>query len=141
MCCAVCCRIPVSLYAGMALAFGIAQLGLGVFKVRPYRLSQGSHLHISPVEHRMNAASDVFRRGVVTVGPPGLRRCNLEVLKTEGLLRGSLEDLQEADVGALFMPHGLGHLLGIDTHDVGGYGADLPPRSTRPGLKSLRLGR
>jgi Xaa-Pro dipeptidase len=46
-----------------------------------------------------------------------------------------------ADIGALFMPHGLGHLLGIDTHDVGGYGPGLPLRSEKPGLKSLRLGR
>ena len=69
------------------------------------------------------------------------RRSNLEVLKAEGLLKGSVEEMQEADVGALFMPHGLGHLLGLDTHDVGGYGVGLPPRSTRPGLRSLRLGR
>ena len=38
--------------------------------------------------------------------------------------------------------HGLGHLIGLDTHDVGGY---LPgksaPRSERPGLRSLRCGR
>lgn len=74
------------------------------------------------------------------VGSPG-RRCNLEVLIEQGLLRGSATALQEADIGALFMPHGLGHLLGIDTHDVGGYGNGLPPRSTTPGLKSLRLGR
>ncbi len=39
------------------------------------------------------------------------------------------------------MPHGLGHFLGIDTHDVGGYLDHCPPRSTLPGLKSLRTAR
>lgn len=63
------------------------------------------------------------------------------MLIEQGLLRGSSAALQGADIGALFMPHGLGHLLGIDTHDVGGYGNGLPPRSNLPGLKSLRLGR
>ncbi len=36
---------------------------------------------------------------------------------------------------------GLGHLLGIDTHDVGGYQPGLPPRSDLPGLRSLRTAR
>jgi Xaa-Pro dipeptidase len=39
------------------------------------------------------------------------------------------------------MPHGLGHFLGIDTHDVGGYLLGHPPRSPLPGLKSLRTAR
>lgn len=39
------------------------------------------------------------------------------------------------------MPHGLGHFLGLDTHDVGGYLEGCPPRSELPGLKSLRTAR
>ncbi|CAI7826414.1 unnamed protein product, partial [Closterium sp. NIES-54] len=42
-------------------------------------------------------------------------------------------------LGALFMPHGLGHFLGIDTHDVGGY--NNAERSNEPGAKSLRTTR
>ncbi len=38
------------------------------------------------------------------------------------------------------MPHGLGHFLGIDTHDVGGYSTGAE-RSTRPGFRSLRANR
>ena len=39
------------------------------------------------------------------------------------------------------MPHGLGHLIGIDTHDVGGYLEGTPERSPLPGLRSLRTAR
>lgn len=53
----------------------------------------------------------------------------------------TLDDLVEMRLGAVFMPHGLGHLIGIDTHDVGGYLPQYPARSTEPGLKSLRTAR
>jgi Xaa-Pro dipeptidase len=36
------------------------------------------------------------------------------------ILVGDLKDMELANIGAIFMPHGLGHMLGIDTHDVGG---------------------
>jgi len=52
-----------------------------------------------------------------------------------------IEEMLEADMGAVFMPHGLGHLIGLDTHDVGGYAEGTPPRSTRPGLKKCRTAR
>ena len=32
-----------------------------------------------------------------------------------------VDDMMVKRLGAVFMPHGLGHLLGIDTHDTGGY--------------------
>ncbi|KAK3281974.1 hypothetical protein CYMTET_10270 [Cymbomonas tetramitiformis] len=65
----------------------------------------------------------------------------LQALLEGGILRGELEDLVQHRVAAIFMPHGLGHLLGIDTHDVGGYPKDGPARRTEPGLKSLRTAR
>jgi Xaa-Pro aminopeptidase len=35
-----------------------------------------------------------------------------------GILRGAAEDLVEQDAHALFFPHGVGHLLGLDVHDM-----------------------
>lgn len=54
-----------------------------------------------------------------------------------GVLRGKPEDLVEQDAVALFFPHGLGHMLGLATHDVGGYLAGRV-RVDRPGLRYLR---
>ncbi|KAE9614018.1 putative xaa-Pro dipeptidase [Lupinus albus] len=61
----------------------------------------------------------------------------LESLKKGQILVGNVNDMLSARLGALFMPHGLGHLLGIDTHDPGGYLKGLERRK-EPGLKSLR---
>ncbi|XP_031473386.1 uncharacterized protein LOC116245913 isoform X2 [Nymphaea colorata] len=61
----------------------------------------------------------------------------LDSLRTGGILIGDVDEMMEARLGAVFMPHGLGHFLGIDTHDPGGYGKGMD-RPTEPGLKSLR---
>ena len=66
----------------------------------------------------------------------------LGALTRAGLLRGALEEQMAARLGALFMPHGLGHFLGKQTHDVGGYIPGwTPERSSEPGLKYLRTAR
>ena len=64
----------------------------------------------------------------------------LEALLAGGVLQGSLEELEAAHVGALLQPHGLGHLIGLDTHDVGGWPIGTQ-RPTAPGLCKLRNGR
>ena len=37
------------------------------------------------------------------------------------LVGGSVDELVAKGLGPVFFPHGLGHLIGCDTHDVGGY--------------------
>jgi Xaa-Pro aminopeptidase len=69
-----------------------------------------------------------------------------EGLVSLGILRGDPEDLVAQDAHALFFPHGIGHLLGLDVHDmedlgdVAGYAAGRT-RSDRFGLGYLRLDR
>lgn len=67
-------------------------------------------------------------------------RIHLEELTRIGILKGNVEDMIKAHMGAVFMPHGLGHFLGIDVHDVGGYPEGVD-RIDLPGLKSLRTAR
>uniref|UniRef100_A0A8C2WA96 Xaa-Pro dipeptidase n=1 Tax=Cyclopterus lumpus TaxID=8103 RepID=A0A8C2WA96_CYCLU len=67
-------------------------------------------------------------------------RIHLEELVAIGILNGSVEDMVKVHLGSVFMPHGLGHLLGIDVHDVGGYPEGVE-RIDEPGLRSLRMGR
>ena len=68
-------------------------------------------------------------------------------LKELGLMRGDVDEAVAAGAHALFMPHGLGHMMGLDVHDMEdlgqiyvGYDDEIRP-STQFGLASLRMGR
>jgi Xaa-Pro aminopeptidase len=73
-------------------------------------------------------------------------RIMAEGLVDLGILRGNVEDLVEMDAHALFFVHGIGHLIGLDVHDMedlgdlAGYAAGRV-RSSRFGLGFLRLNR
>lgn len=61
-----------------------------------------------------------------------------------GVLRGSPDELLEVGAHALFFPHGVGHLIGIDVHDMEAFGDAISypagrERSTQFGLGYLRL--
>ncbi len=70
-----------------------------------------------------------------------------EGLKELGIMKGNIEDAVNQGAAALFMPHGLGHMMGLDVHDMEGLGEDLVgygdemERSSQFGLSGLRLGR
>jgi Xaa-Pro aminopeptidase len=68
-------------------------------------------------------------------------------LKNLGLMKGDIDEAVQAGAHAMFFQCGLGHLMGLDVHDMEnlgeqnvGYTPDMI-KSTQFGLKSLRLGR
>ena len=66
----------------------------------------------------------------------------LEGLQKLGLLTNdSIDEMLNKRVCYYFMPHGLGHLIGLDVHDVGGYLSFTPERSKEKGLDCLRTAR
>jgi len=65
----------------------------------------------------------------------------LSQLVTAGVLVGDIAAMIDANLGAVFMPCGLGHFIGGDTHDVGGYLPGHPERPTINGMHKLRTAR
>jgi len=66
-------------------------------------------------------------------------------MKTLGLMKGDVDEAVAAGAHALFMPHGLGHMMGLDVHDMEalgenfiGYNDDVK-RSTQFGTAFLRF--
>ena len=68
-------------------------------------------------------------------------RVLLEGLVGLGLLTGDVDEMLEKRISFLFMPCGMGHFIGLDVHDVGGYLGHNPKRSIQPGLNNLRTAR
>ena len=68
-------------------------------------------------------------------------------LKQLGLMKGDTEEAVQAGAHALFLPHGLGHMMGMDVHDMEslgqvyvGFDDEIQP-SSQFGTSSLRMGR
>lgn len=74
-------------------------------------------------------------------------RIKVEGLKALGIMKGDTEAAVKAGAHALFFPHGLGHMIGLDVHDMEDLGEDLVgydetvKRSDQFGLAYLRLGK
>ncbi|MCX6313511.1 MAG: Xaa-Pro aminopeptidase [Sphingobacteriales bacterium] len=100
------------------------------------------------VLHAHEAAIDSLRPGVF-FKDVHLKACETLAagLKSIGLMKGDTQEAVSLGAHAMFFQCGLGHMLGLDTHDMEdlgeeyvGYTDDLK-KSTQFGLKSLRLGR
>jgi len=94
---------------------------------------------------------------VLDVAKPGVKymdvhfavcRLMTERLKELGLMKGDTNEAVAAGAHAMFLPHGLGHMMGMDVHDMEGLGQIYVgfDEETRPNLEQfgtncLRMGR
>jgi Xaa-Pro aminopeptidase len=94
---------------------------------------------------------------VLEVAKPGVKymdvhfavcRLMTERLKEIGLMKGDTDEAVAAGAHAMFLPHGLGHMMGMDVHDMEGLGQIYVgfDEETRPNLEQfgtncLRMGR
>jgi len=94
---------------------------------------------------------------VFEIARPGLKwwdahfaaaRVITERLQDLGLMKGNVDDSLAAGAHALFFPHGLGHAMGMDVHDMEGLGQiyvgfddEVRPNLNQFGTSALRFGR
>ena len=94
---------------------------------------------------------------VLDVARPGVKymdvhfavcRLMTDKLKELGLMRGDTEEAVRAGAHAMFLPHGLGHMMGMDVHDMEnldqinvGFDEETRPNLEQFGTNCLRMGR
>ena len=94
---------------------------------------------------------------VLEVAKPGVKyadvhfavcRLMTERLKELGLMKGDTDAAVAAGAHAMFLPHGLGHMMGMDVHDMEGLGQiyvgfddETRPNLEQFGTNCLRMGR
>ncbi|MCR5679595.1 MAG: aminopeptidase P family protein [Prevotella sp.] len=94
---------------------------------------------------------------VLNVAKPGVKyqdvhfavcRLMAERLKELGLMKGDTDEAVMAGAHAMFLPHGLGHMMGMDVHDMEGLGQihvgfdeETRPNLEQFGTNCLRMGR
>ena len=94
---------------------------------------------------------------VLEVAKPGVKyfdvhlavcRLMTDRLKELGLMKGDTEEAVAAGAHAMFLPHGLGHMMGLDVHDMEnldqinvGFDEETRPNLEQFGTNCLRMGR
>jgi len=108
--------------------------------------------HTHPIFQSLTVAMNKLELNLVSKVRPGLsyvdfHRAALELLGItlieHEIINCSLEQALDQSLPSFFMPHGVGHLLGIQVHDVGGHFSDAagglrPPPAEFPFLRNTR---
>lgn len=102
--------------------------------------------------HALVAAVDLAQKGFVEKVQKGTDYADLHlhahhvlagILEEQGFIRMSAEAAVSSGVSSVFYPHGLGHLIGLQVHDVGGFqkdesGGTIPKPAGHPYLRLTR---
>ena len=95
-----------------------------------------------------SAALETIRPGVpFKISHMAAARSLTRSLQAMGIMKGDVEESVAKGAHALFFPHGLGHMMGLDVHDMEGFGEDhvgydsAIERADQFGTRSLRMGR
>jgi Xaa-Pro dipeptidase len=108
---------------------------------------------VHPVFLKLLAGMEALQSRIINEISPGNSYLSLhqathqllaELLIDSGLCRGTPDQLVDKGVTYAFFPHGLGHLLGLQVHDVGGrqtdrHGTLTPPPAAHPALRTTRV--
>ncbi|MCB1636022.1 MAG: M24 family metallopeptidase, partial [Xanthomonadales bacterium] len=139
-------RAPVAQSRSFLIDAGASCHGYASDITRTYASDDGAFAElVAGVERVQQSLCSQVRAGV------DYRQLHLDchqqlagVLRDAGVLRIAAEEAVERGVSGTFFPHGLGHLIGLQVHEVGGFQADELGRSEIPkpaGHPWLRLTR
>lgn len=106
-----------------------------------------------PVFRALTEGVDRLERELVAQVTPGrpyleihlaAHRGTAELLVETGLVKTSAEEALAKKITSVFLPHGVGHQLGLQVHDVGGHqagpeGGKVPPPEDHPFLRNTRI--
>lgn len=144
-------------YSGELKAGGLFLLDAGAETVEGYSGDLTSTFPISgPYSERQGAIYDMVldagSAATATMGPGvpyieahmAAAKAIARGLKELGIMRGDTDEAVAAGAHACFFPHGVGHQMGLDVHDMENLGEqwvgyDGRPKSQEFGLKSLRM--
>jgi Xaa-Pro dipeptidase len=136
---------PINKNKSLLIDAGADCQGYGADITRSYAFSEGLYGDLV-------RAMEELQLTLIACITPGLDFVDLhmtahryiaQLLIDTGMINTNAEHAIETGISAVFFPHGLGHLLGVQVHDVGGHQANIngdpkPPPDAHPMLRNTR---